>query len=173
MFAGLLAWLLGAAGRVSWAVAKHVTNTPSARHRAEHRLSFGIPTVGSASSGFSCLNELVTAAGRRSRRSPGRARCHVRGCCQRLLPARLHQGTPPPHHFLNGVWASILARGILWGTMYIPYRKGLPHGIRNPLSFVTFFSVGANWAIDVLRQAPSVSPRSGPELSVHADVISG
>jgi len=31
--------------------------------------------------------------------------------------------------------------GILWGTMYIPYRKAYLTGM-NPLSFVTFFSFG-------------------------------
>jgi drug/metabolite transporter (DMT)-like permease len=34
-----------------------------------------------------------------------------------------------------------LGAGILWGTMYIPYRKAYLTGM-NPLSFVTFFTVG-------------------------------
>jgi len=34
-----------------------------------------------------------------------------------------------------------LGAGILWGTMYIPYRKAYLSGM-NPLSFVTFFTVG-------------------------------
>src|SRR6202007_1475507 len=46
----------------------------------------------------------------------------------------------PPGHSLNGVWAGAGA-GILWGTMYIPYRKAYLTGM-NPLSFVTFFTFG-------------------------------
>src|SRR5262249_8421789 len=34
-----------------------------------------------------------------------------------------------------------LGAGILWGTMYIPYRKAYLSGM-NPLSFITFFTVG-------------------------------
>ena len=34
-----------------------------------------------------------------------------------------------------------LGAGILWGTMYIPYRKAYLTGM-NPLSFVTFFTIG-------------------------------
>jgi glucose uptake protein GlcU len=39
-----------------------------------------------------------------------------------------------------GVTAA-LGAGILWGTMYIPYRKAYLTGM-NPLSFITFFTVG-------------------------------
>jgi glucose uptake protein GlcU len=40
----------------------------------------------------------------------------------------------------KGVVAALVA-GVLWGTMYIPYRKAYLSGM-NPLSFVTFFTVG-------------------------------
>ncbi len=43
-------------------------------------------------------------------------------------------------HSLHGVWAA-LGAGVLWGTMYIPYRKAYLTGM-NPLSFVTFFTFG-------------------------------
>jgi glucose uptake protein GlcU len=43
-------------------------------------------------------------------------------------------------HAARGVVAA-LAAGVLWGTMYIPYRKAYLTGM-NPLAFVTFFSVG-------------------------------
>jgi glucose uptake protein GlcU len=43
-------------------------------------------------------------------------------------------------HALRGVLAA-LGAGILWGTMYIPYRKAYLTGM-NPLSFVAFFTVG-------------------------------
>ena len=37
--------------------------------------------------------------------------------------------------------AAALGAGVLWGTMYIPYRKAYLTGM-NPLSFITFFTVG-------------------------------
>jgi drug/metabolite transporter (DMT)-like permease len=43
-------------------------------------------------------------------------------------------------HSLHGVWAA-LGAGVLWGTMYVPYRKAYLTGM-NPLSFVTFFTFG-------------------------------
>src|ERR1700732_1052297 len=43
-------------------------------------------------------------------------------------------------HSLRGVLAA-LGAGVLWGTMYIPYRKAYLTGM-NPLSFVTFFTFG-------------------------------
>jgi glucose uptake protein GlcU len=43
-------------------------------------------------------------------------------------------------HSMRGMWAA-LGAGILWGTMYIPYRKAYLSGM-NPLSFVTFFTFG-------------------------------
>src|SRR5690349_14142929 len=43
-------------------------------------------------------------------------------------------------HPARGVTAALTA-GVLWGTMYIPYRKAYLTGM-NPLAFVTFFSVG-------------------------------
>ena len=41
---------------------------------------------------------------------------------------------------MHGVLAA-LGAGLLWGTMYIPYRKAYLSGM-NPLSFVTFFTIG-------------------------------
>jgi glucose uptake protein GlcU len=45
-------------------------------------------------------------------------------------------GANPAHGFL-----AALGAGVLWGTMYIPYRKAYLSGM-NPLSFVTFFTIG-------------------------------
>ncbi|HWY42128.1 MAG TPA: GRP family sugar transporter [Candidatus Sulfotelmatobacter sp.] len=45
-------------------------------------------------------------------------------------------GVNPTH----GVLAA-LGAGVLWGTMYIPYRKAYLSGM-NPLCFVTFFTIG-------------------------------
>jgi drug/metabolite transporter (DMT)-like permease len=45
-----------------------------------------------------------------------------------------------PRDAMRGVIAA-LAAGVLWGTMYIPYRKAYLTGM-SPLSFITFFTVG-------------------------------
>ena len=55
-----------------------------------------------------------------------------------LAFASSHQAAPGKATL--GVIAA-LGAGILWGTMYIPYRKAYLTGL-NPLSFVTFFTVG-------------------------------
>jgi len=55
-----------------------------------------------------------------------------------LALASTRQTTPPDA--LRGVIAALTA-GVLWGTMYIPYRKAYLTGM-SPLSFITFFTVG-------------------------------
>lgn len=45
-----------------------------------------------------------------------------------------------PGNATRGVIAA-LAAGVLWGTMYIPYRKAYLTGV-SPLAFITFFTVG-------------------------------
>jgi drug/metabolite transporter (DMT)-like permease len=42
-----------------------------------------------------------------------------------------------------------LGAGILWGTMYIPYRKAYLTGM-NPLSFITFFTFGELFTMTIL-----------------------
>jgi glucose uptake protein GlcU len=49
---------------------------------------------------------------------------------------------------LRGV-AAALAAGAMWGTMYIPYRKAYLTGM-NPLSFITFFTVGELGMMSIL-----------------------
>ena len=56
-----------------------------------------------------------------------------------LAVASSHQAAPGARP-MQGV-AAALAAGALWGTMYIPFRKAYLTGM-NPLSFVTFFTVG-------------------------------
>jgi len=63
----------------------------------------------------------------------------------------------PAAHSMRGVWAA-LGAGVLWGTMYVPYRKAYLSGM-NPLSFVTFFTFGelgmmATLAVGYLVLAP-------------------
>jgi glucose uptake protein GlcU len=54
-----------------------------------------------------------------------------------IASSGLHAAGANPTH---GVLAA-LGAGVLWGTMYIPYRKAYLSGM-NPLSFVTFFTIG-------------------------------
>lgn len=57
-----------------------------------------------------------------------------------LSALSIHSSAGPPGRALNGI-AAALGAGLLWGTMYVPYRKAYLTGI-NPLSFVTIFTFG-------------------------------
>jgi glucose uptake protein GlcU len=61
-------------------------------------------------------------------------------CLGAALLAVASSTQAPAGHSMRGVWAA-LGAGILWGTMYIPYRKAYLSGM-NPLSFVAFFTFG-------------------------------
>src|SRR5436853_609500 len=87
--------------------------------------------------GFLFFNELRQAGWRRRVGVLGGAL--VMGLGATLL-AVASSARGPAAHSLHGVWAA-LGAGILWGTMYIPYRKAYLTGM-NPLSFVTFFTLG-------------------------------
>ena len=87
--------------------------------------------------GFLFFNELRQAGWRRLAGVLGGA---LVMCVGATLLAIASSGSGPAAHSLRGVWAA-LGAGILWGTMYIPYRKAYLTGM-NPLSFVTFFSFG-------------------------------
>ncbi len=52
----------------------------------------------------------------------------------------IHGGGPHAGRATTGILAAIGA-SLLWGTMYIPYRKAYVSGM-NPLSFVTVFTIG-------------------------------
>ena len=52
----------------------------------------------------------------------------------------LHGGGANGHHAVGGILAAAGA-SLMWGTMYVPYRKAYLSGM-NPLSFVTAFTVG-------------------------------
>src|SRR5438874_1466762 len=87
--------------------------------------------------GFLFFNELRQAGWRRLAGVLGGA---LVMCVGATLLAIASSGSGPAAHSLRGVWAA-LGAGILWGTMYIPYRKAYLTGM-NPLSFVTFFTFG-------------------------------
>ena len=42
-----------------------------------------------------------------------------------------------------------LTAGVLWGTMYIPYRKAYLTGM-SPMSFITFFTIGSGNTLPTL-----------------------
>jgi drug/metabolite transporter (DMT)-like permease len=87
--------------------------------------------------GFLFFNELRQAGWRRWTGVLGGA---LVMCAGAALLAMASSTAAPAAHSLRGVWAA-LGAGILWGTMYIPYRKAYLTGM-NPLSFVTFFTFG-------------------------------
>jgi glucose uptake protein GlcU len=87
--------------------------------------------------GFIFFNELRDAGWRRWTGVLGGA---LVMCVGAALLAVASSTQAPAAHSMRGVWAA-LGAGILWGTMYIPYRKAYLSGM-NPLSFVTFFTFG-------------------------------
>ena len=104
--------------------------------------------------GFVFFNELHDAGWRRWIGVLGGALIMFVGAALLAIAssAQAHTGRP-----MQGVLAA-LAAGILWGTMYIPYRKAYLTGM-NPFSFVTFFTFGevgmmATLAVSYLGLAP-------------------
>jgi drug/metabolite transporter (DMT)-like permease len=95
--------------------------------------------------GFLLFNELHYAGWRRWLGVIGGAICMFAGAAL-LAIASSHQAAPGKATF--GI-AAALGAGILWGTMYIPYRKAYLTGM-NPLSFITFFTVGELVTMTVL-----------------------
>ncbi len=104
--------------------------------------------------GFLFFNELRQAGWRRWLGVLGGA---LVMCAGATLLAIASSGEAPAAHSMRGVWAA-LGAGVLWGTMYIPYRKAYLTGM-NPLSFVTFFTFGelgmmSTLAVSYLGLAP-------------------
>jgi len=87
--------------------------------------------------GFLLFNELHYAGWKRWLGVIGGALSMFAGATL-LAIASSHQAAPGKATF--GILAA-LGAGILWGTMYIPYRKAYLTGM-NPLSFITFFTIG-------------------------------
>src|ERR1700719_952451 len=87
--------------------------------------------------GFLFFNELRQAGWRRWLGVLGGA---LVMCIGAAMLAIASSNEAPVAHSYRGVWAA-LGAGVLWGTMYIPYRKAYLTGM-NPLSFVTFFTFG-------------------------------
>jgi drug/metabolite transporter (DMT)-like permease len=92
------------------------------------------------------FNELRGATGAERGRVIGGTLAIVVGACV-LAYATSHQATAGRQAF-TGI-AAALGAGLLWGTMYVPYRKAYLSGM-NPLSFVTVFTVGEIVTMGVL-----------------------
>jgi drug/metabolite transporter (DMT)-like permease len=95
--------------------------------------------------GFVLFNELHQAGWKRWLGVLGGAAVMFGGA---TLLAFASSTQAPPGKAALGVIAA-LGAGILWGTMYIPYRKAYLTGM-NPLSFITFFTVGELATMTVL-----------------------
>jgi glucose uptake protein GlcU len=87
--------------------------------------------------GFLLFKELHAAGWKRWLGVIGGALCMFAGATL-LAIASSHEAAPGKATL--GI-AAALGAGMLWGTMYIPYRKAYLSGM-NPLSFITFFTVG-------------------------------
>ena len=89
--------------------------------------------------GWLLFNELRGSATRDWMKVLGGAAAIVAGACLLAWATQHHTG-PGPSNATLGILAA-LGAGVMWGTMYIPYRKAYISGM-NPLSFVTVFTFG-------------------------------
>lgn len=96
--------------------------------------------------GWLLFNELRGAGSAQWLKVLGGAAAIVVGACV-LAWATAHGGAASGNATL-GILAA-LGAGLLWGTMYIPYRKAYISGM-NPLSFVTVFTFGELGAVFAL-----------------------
>lgn len=80
-----------------------------------------------------------------------------------LSKASVHSGRIASAHATAGIVAALSA-GLMWGTMYVPYRKAYLTGM-NPLSFVTVFTFGEVGTMALLAATLHGNGRSlGTEL---------
>jgi drug/metabolite transporter (DMT)-like permease len=89
--------------------------------------------------GWLLFHELRGSGVREWAKVLGGAAAIVIGACV-LAYATSHQSSDTSGKAALGIMAA-LGAGVLWGTMYIPYRKAYISGM-NPLSFVTVFTFG-------------------------------
>ncbi len=97
--------------------------------------------------GWLLFNELRDAGAQQWVKVLGGGLAIMLGACV-LGYATSQEASGMSPHTLAGI-ASALGAGLLWGTMYIPYRKAYISGM-NPLSFVTIFTVGELTTMGIL-----------------------
>jgi drug/metabolite transporter (DMT)-like permease len=107
--------------------------------------------------GITLFNELRNAGARRWLSVLGGAILMFLGAC---LLAYASSAQTTPEHAMRGIVAA-LAAGVMWGTMYVPYRKAYLTGM-NPLSFVAFFTIGE--LVTMILLALSYSGGASPLL---------
>ena len=90
--------------------------------------------------GWLLFNELRNSGAKQWLKVLGGAAGIVSGACV-LAYATTHRAGSGPHGTAALGILAALGAGLLWGTMYIPYRKAYISGM-NPLSFVTVFTFG-------------------------------
>jgi drug/metabolite transporter (DMT)-like permease len=90
--------------------------------------------------GWLLFNELRKSGAKQWLKVLGGAAGIVSGACV-LAYATTHGAGSGPHGTAALGILAALGAGLLWGTMYIPYRKAYISGM-NPLSFVTVFTFG-------------------------------
>jgi len=100
--------------------------------------------------GWLLFNELRGSAARDWAKVLGGAAAIVVGACVLAYATQQHSAGGTKNATL-GVLAA-LGAGLLWGTMYIPYRKAYLSGL-NPLSFVTVFTFGELGTVVALAAA--------------------
>lgn len=83
-----------------------------------------------------------------------------------LCVASVQSGTISSQRAISGVVAA-LGAGLLWGTMYVPYRKAYLSGM-NPLSFVTVFTFGELGTMGLLA---AILHGSGTPLSAELHAL--
>jgi len=89
--------------------------------------------------GWLLFNELRGAGAKQWAKVLGGGAAIIVGACTLAYATTQHAGGAPKGAAL-GI-AAALGAGLLWGTMYVPYRKAYISGM-NPLSFVTIFTFG-------------------------------
>jgi drug/metabolite transporter (DMT)-like permease len=89
--------------------------------------------------GWLLFNELKGSGAAQWAKVLGGAGAIVAGACVLAYATTQHTGTAQGAATLGIL--SALGAGLMWGTMYIPYRKAYISGM-NPLSFVTVFTFG-------------------------------
>jgi drug/metabolite transporter (DMT)-like permease len=90
--------------------------------------------------GWLLFNELRNSGRKQWLMVLGGAAAIVVGACVLAFAAPHQASAGPAGAATLGIFAA-LGAGLLWGTMYIPYRKAYISGM-NPLSFVTVFTFG-------------------------------
>lgn len=80
-----------------------------------------------------------------------------------------HGGGATSHNAIGGILAAFGA-SLMWGTMYVPYRKAYLSGM-NPLSFVTAFTVGELVTMVLLVWTLDGGRHSSAFQIVHSDQV--